>query len=233
MSSSLYNALALPLLLGAVISLALCVWFAGAAIVGARGPRRVWRLKAMAVSLLLVATCVGAQQFLFWKIFLPGRGQAARAQRNREIEPTSLIRVHDSAPEFSLTETAGNRFSLAEQRGKVVLVNFFATWCGPCRIELPELQKLWDQHRENPEFAMLIIGREETDESLAEFIAETGHTFPIAADPERRAYELYAEQYIPRTYLISREGKVVFASVGFRDDEFQTLVAELSDQLGK
>ena len=74
--------------------------------------------------------------------------------------------------------TDDKEFSMSEARGDVVLINFFATWCGPCRMELPHIQQIWEERKDNPRFRLLVIGREETMETVKQFCEENGFTFP-------------------------------------------------------
>ena len=134
-------------------------------------------------------------------------------------------------PSFRIQQLDGAEFALDDLRGKTVLVNFFATWCGPCNMELPHLQKLWDAHRADPDFAMLIIGREETDDSIKDFRSKHGYSLPMAADPDRTVYALYAKQYIPRTYLIARDGKILLTQIGFDEAGLAELTRTLDEQL--
>ena len=67
---------------------------------------------------------------------------------------------------------------MSEARGDVVLINFFATWCGPCRMELPHIQQIWEERKDNPRFRLLVIGREETMETVKQFCEENGFTLP-------------------------------------------------------
>ncbi len=85
-----------------------------------------------------------------------------------------------------MTDADGNEFSTAQANGKVVLINFFATWCGPCQMELPHVEAVWKEHRDNDRFALLVIGREETTDSVRTFREEQGFSFPIAPDPRAR-----------------------------------------------
>ena len=97
------------------------------------------------------------------------------------------IKVGDEAPLFAVTTLDGAKFSLQEQRGKVVLVNFFATWCGPCLQEMPHLEKaVWQKYR-GAKFAMIALGREHSNDEVRPFQKKTGFTFPMAGDVKRGA----------------------------------------------
>ena len=141
------------------------------------------------------------------------------------------VRVGDRVPAFTVTTADGDRFALEDAAGEVVLVNFFATWCGPCLNELPHLQRLWEERGGGGGFRMLVVGREETPESVRAFREEHGFTFPIAADPDAAVYSLFAEEGIPRTFLVGPDGTVIFAQTGFRDGYQDALHAALDAAL--
>ena len=117
---------------------------------------------------------------------------------------TTLVKVGDNAPDFTCQTLSGNEFSLSGQKGKVVLVNFFATWCGPCMEEMPHLEKqIFQTYGNQKDFALVAIGREHDAKELAKFKSDKGFTLPIAPDPKRQIYGKYATQYIPRTYCVA------------------------------
>ena len=134
----------------------------------------------------------------------------ARAQNDGDI-----IKVGDQMPAFTIVSDDGKQISSASLKGKVVLINFFATWCPPCQKELAEVQqKLWPKFKDNKNFQMLVIGREHTDAELAKYNEKKGFTF--------------AKNLIPRTYLIGKDGKVMYAGKGYTEEEF----AGLMDKIG-
>jgi len=231
MSINSYLPLQSALHAGGFIALALAIVFLVAAIAGWRGPFRKKRLIRFALCLGAVPLFPLIHASLLYGVVFPYEARQAERLQQERIDTVSYVHVGDPAPSFKVTDTRGTEFSLDDSRGKVTLVIFFATWCGPCLQELPHVQKLWDANREKNHFALVVIGREETKESVTEFQAKHGYSFPMAPDPERSVYSLYAKEFIPRTYLVSRDGKICFASTGFHEEEMTRLQKELAKQL--
>jgi peroxiredoxin len=142
------------------------------------------------------------------------------------------LKKGDAMPGFELNSSVYGKVSSADLKGKVVLVSLFATWCGPCQLELAEVQKtLWPKYKDNKDFKMLVIGREHTDEQLTKYNERKKFTFPLYPDPKREVFSLFAEKSIPRAYLFDKEGKLVYASVGYTEEEFQKLMSTIEASL--
>lgn len=149
-----------------------------------------------------------------------------------DIEATTLVKAGDKAPDFRVEMFDGTTFTLGSLRGKVVLLNFWATWCGPCREELSRVQKdIIDRFKGNEDFVFLPVSRGETRETVAAFREKMGYTFPMGLDPEQKIYKLYATNYIPRNFLIGKDGQVISATVGYEAPEFDQLVLQIEKQL--
>jgi len=146
-------------------------------------------------------------------------------------EETEKVKVGDVAPDFKV-ETSDGELTTADLKGKVVLINFFATWCPPCRKELPVLEKqVWEKFKSNDDFVLLVIGREHSKEELVKFAEEKELNLPFYPDVKREIFSQFATQSIPRNYIINKGGKVVYASKGFSDKEFEHMMAVLDKQL--
>jgi len=144
---------------------------------------------------------------------------------------STLTKTGQKAPLFSVTTLDGIDFSSKSLKGKVVLLNFFATWCGPCMAELPEVEKeIWSKFQLD-DLIVLAIGREHNEKELKEWNNKKKFTFYIAPDPDRNIYSKFATKYIPRTYLIDKRGKIVFQSIGFNKEEFDELKRKIDELL--
>ena len=144
------------------------------------------------------------------------------------------LKVGDALPKFELKSSVYGDIKPADLKGKVVLVSLFATWCGPCQKELAEVQStLWPKYKDNKNFKMLVIGREHTDEDLQKYNERKKFTFPLYPDPKREVFSKFAEKSIPRAYLFDKDGKLVYASVGYTAEEFQKLMETIESALKK
>ncbi len=157
-------------------------------------------------------------------LLLPSCGGRAQQQAADDAEATTLVSEGDQAPDFTVEMIDGSRVTLSALRGKVVLVNFWATWCPPCREELTHVQRELIDRFAGRDFVFLPISRGEERQAVEAFREQTGHTFPMALDPAREVYDRYASNYIPRNFLVGPDGKVIAATVGFDEEEFAGLI---------
>jgi peroxiredoxin len=127
--------------------------------------------------------------------------------------------------DFTLSDLQGNSWHLRDLKGKVVLVNFWATWCPPCRKEMPDLQALYDKY-EDQGFVVVSI----SDEKAAKvqlFISERKITYPVLLDPGRKVNDLFQVEGIPKSFVYDREGKLVAQSIDMRTrNQFQQMLAQ-------
>jgi peroxiredoxin len=121
---------------------------------------------------------------------------------------------HRGQADFTLTEVGGKTWTLKEQRGKVVVLNFWATWCPPCRKEMPDLESLYQQFKDQG-LVILAISDEDAGK-VAPFIAEQKVTYPILLDPGRKVHELFQIEGIPKTFVYDRTGKLAAQSIDMR-----------------
>lgn len=125
----------------------------------------------------------------------------------------------DTAPDFTASLADGTEFTLSDQQDKVILLNFWATWCGPCVREMPAFEKLKEEYGED--VFILAVNCMENADTVAAFIEENGYTFPIAIDEEGTVSMKYPTQGIPYTLLIDSDGVIQNIYVGAADADTQ------------
>jgi len=127
--------------------------------------------------------------------------------------------------DFTLTDLQGKSWHLRDLKGKVVLVNFWATWCPPCRKEMPDLQALYDKYKDQG-FVVLAISDEDIAK-VSSFIAERKIGYPILLDPGRKVNDAFIVEGIPKSFVYDREGKLVAQSIDMRTrGQFQEMLAQ-------
>lgn len=143
------------------------------------------------------------------------------------------VKIGDIAPDFEMSLPSGKTIKLSSLRGKVVMLQFTASWCGVCRKEMPHIEKdIWQKHKSNPNFALFGIDREEPAETVLKFAKATGVTYPIGLDPKADIFATYAEREagITRNVIIDKDGKIVMLTRLFKMEEFNEMVS-LTDSL--
>jgi peroxiredoxin len=142
---------------------------------------------------------------------------------------SSAIAPATQAPDFTLHAMSGPNMHLQDQRGRVVMVNFWATWCAPCRQEMPHLNRLYQKYRSSG-FVLLGVNVDEDPSKAAEVVTKLGVTFPVLLDADKRVSKLYDLNTMPSTVLIDREGKVRYVHRGYLagyEDNYEKQIREL------
>lgn len=146
----------------------------------------------------------------------------------------TLNKVGDKAPAFKASTIDGQLIDTQELKGKVIWVNFFATWCPPCKKELPVLQEnVYKKYMDNKDFVLVVLGREHNIEELKEFAAQWEYDLPFAPDIERKIFAQYAKISIPRNVIIDKEGNISLQSIGYTEEEFAEIEEHVANLLKK
>jgi len=140
------------------------------------------------------------------------------------LSPTSL------APDFTLRTLEGRNLRLGEQRGRVVLVNFWATWCGPCRQEMPHLNKLYEKYKASG-FMLLGVNVDDDTQQAVGVASKLGVTFPVLPDIDKRVSRQYDLSAMPSTVLIDRDGRVRYLHRGYQSGYENTYERQIRELL--
>ncbi len=133
------------------------------------------------------------------------------------------------APDFTLKSRDGKEVSLSSLKGQVVMINFWATWCGPCRQEMPKLEAIYERYN-NLGFTLLGVNVEDNPSGAAKFLKDTPVSFPILFDPKSTASKLYHVEAMPSTVLVGRDGTMRFIHHGYKagyENDYQDQIRAL------
>jgi peroxiredoxin len=142
---------------------------------------------------------------------------------------SSAIAPTTPAPDFSLHAMSGPNMRLKDQRGRVVMVNFWATWCAPCQQEMPQLNRLYQKYRSSG-FVLLGVNVDDDSSKAADLATKLGITFPVLLDADKTVSKLYDVSTMPSTMLIDRDGKVRYVHRGYLagyEDAYEKQIREL------
>ena len=181
-------------------------------------------LSMVVMAILAIVLCVA---------LLFGGSFTAKAQQRPTPEQATIVKDGEKAPNFEVQMFDGSTVKLSDLKGKVVLLNFWATWCPPCRAELARVEKDIIEKFKGEPFVFIPVSRGENRATVAAFREKMGYTFPMGLDTDGRVYAEYAQTYIPRNFLIDKNGVVVKASVGYDEMEFAELIKLIEKEIKK
>ena len=140
-------------------------------------------------------------------------------QENVEEENSENDEQYSKAPDFTVYDSESKEYKLSEFEGKPVILNFWASWCGPCKSEMPDFEEAYKEYGENIHFLMVNLtdGYQETVNSAKRFIEDAGYTFPIYYDTKQNAARTYGVYSIPMTFFIDENGYVIAHGTGALD----------------
>lgn len=147
-------------------------------------------------------------------------------------EESSDSDTDDLAPDFTILDMAGNEVHLSDYFGKPIILNFWATWCGPCKSELPAFNNMYEKYKNDVHFLFINLtdGSRETIDGVTQFMEDEGYTFPVYFDTTMEAATKYGAYSIPTTFLIDNEGIPVHSQMGAMPEEaIEQLITTLID----
>lgn len=193
--------------------------------------RRSWIGCILILALMLVSSGCGDGFDQEQKDTTGGTGK--QAEDNTEADSYEELLEGDPAPDFTAQLADGSSFSLSEQKGKVVLLNFWATWCGPCVEEMPAFEKLYGEYGEK--VSVLAVNCMEDKDTVKQFISDNSYTFPIAYDVEGDVVMRYPSDGIPYTLVIDGEGVIqnIYVGAAGADAQYQEYKSAIEAVLGQ
>jgi peroxiredoxin len=156
--------------------------------------------------------------------------QAASAHAAAPAQTMTPVADRPTTPDFALKDIDGKLRRLSENRGKVVLVNFWATWCPPCRREMPSMQRAWKQLK-GENFEMLAVNVGEDEDTIFGFTFSTGVelTFPILLDRDAQVIKAWPVIALPTSFVVDPQGRIVYRAVGGREWDDPELLKKIRE----
>lgn len=145
-----------------------------------------------------------------------------------------IVKIGQQIPDFSLITIDGKSIRTADLKGKVVMLQFTASWCSVCRKEMPHIEsEIWKKYRNNPNFALYGIDLDEPKDIVEKFAKQIPVTYPLALDPKGNIFSQFAEKKagVTRNVIVDKSGKIVYMTRLYKEDEFQEMKKVISDLL--
>jgi peroxiredoxin len=155
------------------------------------------------------------------------------SQEKKSYDDGYIVKVGDMAPDFTISEAGGKTYKLSDLRGKVVMLQFTASWCSVCRTEMPFIEKdIW-LNRKTSDLLVIGIDRDEPVEKVLRFKKDIAVTYPLALDPGADIFGLFAlkEAGVTRNVIIDRSGKIIFLTRLYKKEEFENMKRIIFNEL--
>ena len=161
-----------------------------------------------------------------WVIFIVTVALTQASAAQQPGEGLTALSERLAAPDFELTDIDGNSFRLSDHAGHVVVVNFWATWCPPCREEMPSMQRAWEKLREE---GVLMVGIDvgEDEDTIFLFSADYPVEFPLLMDSDSSVTAQWSVRGLPTTYIVDPEGYIVYRAIGSREWDDPKLMEQI------
>jgi peroxiredoxin len=155
------------------------------------------------------------------------------AQQVKVYADNYLVKTGDTAPDFVINEAGGKQYKLSDLRGKVIMLQFTASWCSVCRTEMPFIEKEIWQEKKSAGLIVLGIDRDEPVEKVIKFKKDIGVTYPLVLDPGADIFGLFAEKSagVTRNVIIDRSGKIIFLTRLYERPEFDRMKKVIFEEL--
>jgi peroxiredoxin len=164
---------------------------------------------------------LGLAIFVMVRVYAPSSAApSAQPGASSAAPPDSVpsVAAGEKAPDFTLPSLSGQEVSLANLRGKVVILNVWATWCEPCRAEMPSMETLYEDFKSNKNFVLLAVSQDEgSRDAVASFVKKNGYHFTVLLDPKNVVSAAYGASGVPETFVIDRNGRIVAHHLGAFD----------------
>lgn len=150
------------------------------------------------------------------------------------VDPKHIVKIGDIAPEFTLNYLDGKTVKLSELKGKVIMIQFTASWCGVCKKEMPFIEsEIWQKHKNNSNFLLVGIDLKEDKTAIEKFIKSTAITYPILLDLDGAIFEKYAEKGagVTRNIIIDKNGNIAYLTRLFNKEEFDAMKIKIEQLL--
>ncbi|HOO85390.1 MAG TPA: TlpA disulfide reductase family protein [Prolixibacteraceae bacterium] len=155
-------------------------------------------------------------------------------QKEIPVDYGYIVKLGQTVPDFDLVLPDGTKTSMKALRGKVVMLQFTASWCGVCRKEMPHIEKdIWQKHKSNKNFALYGIDLKEDKQKVIDFQKQTNITYPLALDLDGKIFYTFAEQNagVTRNIIVDKDGKIVFMTRLFKEEEFNEMKKVIEELL--